>query len=239
LTSTVHPSSRPYTLAGPAGPIDRRVTAVRGDLADVALAGKVFVPHYVVPMERAVCLGSVALLTAPAASAEQASELLRGERFLVLDLAGDWAWGYGAHDDYLGYLTAAALGDPATVPPPPPPDGAEPAAVAETLVGTPYVWGGRGGEGLDCSGLVQIAFARAGHALPRDSDQQAASAGRPLAPGEAPRRGDLAFFPGHVGILRDPDHLLHASQERARVLVEPLADVVARKGPVTLFRRVA
>lgn len=233
------PGPGPYVLAGPGRVDDPRVTPVRGDLADIALAGKLFVPHYVVPMVRVVGAAFAALRRAPAEAAEQTSELLRGERFAVLEVAGDWAWGYGLHDDYVGYLPALALSDPDTVPPLPEPDGAEPALVAETLVGTPYVWGGRGGAGIDCSGLVQTAFARAGHRLPRDSDQQAASAGRALATGETPVRGDLAFFPGHVGILCDAGHLIHASQEGTRVLVEPLAKVVERKGPVTLFRRIA
>lgn len=226
-------------LAGPARVRDPRVTPIRGDLADLSLAGRVFVPHYVAPMEQAISPPFVALRREPRPDAEQVSELLRGERFLVLDLAGGWAWGYGAHDRYNGYLPVEALAEPDAVPPPPEPDGTEPAASAEGLVGTPYVWGGRGGEGLDCSGLVQTIFARAGHGLPRDSDQQASAAGRPLAAEESPQRGDLVFFPGHVGILKDADTLIHASQERGRVLAEPLADVIARKGSVTAVRRVA
>jgi cell wall-associated NlpC family hydrolase len=225
-------------LAGPVRNVDLRVTPVRGDLADIALAGKLFVPHYVVPMVRAAVAAYAPLRRAPREDAEQTSELLRGERFRVLDLAGGWAWGCCAHDGYVGYLPVAGLGPLEQAPTPPTADGADPVAVAETLVGTPYVWGGRGGAGLDCSGLVQTVFARAGHALPRDSDQQAAAAGRQLATDEQPRRGDLVFFAGHVGILRDAAQLIHASQERARVVIEPLDKVVARKGPVTVLRRI-
>ena len=43
-----------YALSGPARVRDARITPIRGDLADIALAGKLFAPHYVVPMERAV-----------------------------------------------------------------------------------------------------------------------------------------------------------------------------------------
>jgi len=232
LTAANLSFSGQYVLAGPAKVRDPRVTPVRGDLADIALAGRIFVPHYVVPMERAVTAASVALRAAPREDAGQTSELLRGERFMLLDLAGAWAWGYAAHDGYVGYVPAAALDAPEAVPSPPAPAAAEPAEAAEALVGTPYVWGGRGGAGLDCSGLVQTAFARAGHKLPRDSDQQA-GAGRALGGGETPARGDLAFFPGHVGILGDADHLIHASQERGCVVVEPLADVVASGSTTT------
>lgn len=227
-----------YALSGPAKVRDARVTPIRGDLADIALAGKLFAPHYVVPMERAVKVPYAPLLENGRDDATQGSELLRGERFMVLDIAGRHAWGYCAHDCYNGYLALDALGDPAEIDAPSLPP-ADPVELAQGLVGMAYVWGGRGGAGVDCSGLVQTVFARAGHALPRDSDQQAASAGRLLGADEAPARGDLVFFPGHVGILLDAATLIHASQERGAVLIEPLADVVARKeGGETLRRRV-
>ncbi|WP_338466461.1 C40 family peptidase [Novosphingobium sp. ZN18A2] len=228
-----------YALAGPARVTDPRVTPIRGDLADIALRGQLFAPHYVVPMERAVAVDHVALRAAKGDASEQVSELLRGERFMLLDLAGGWGWGYGAHDHYLGYLPLQALGDPADVPPPPAPDGTDPVTSAEALVGTPYVWGGRGGAGIDCSGLVQTVFARAGFRLPRDSDQQEAEAGRKLDAGAAPQRGDLVFLKGHVAILVDADTVIHASQDAGKVVKEPLADMLARKeGGETSRRRV-
>ena len=49
----------------------------------------------------------------------------------------------------------------------------EPAAVAERFLGAPYLWGGRGSLGLDCSGLIQQALYACGRACPRDTDQQA------------------------------------------------------------------
>jgi hypothetical protein len=45
-------------------------------------------------------------------------------------------------------------------------------ATAQRLMGTPYFWGGRTSEGIDCSGLVQTAYASAGLHLPRDAYQQ-------------------------------------------------------------------
>jgi len=242
LSSGSNPYSGQYTLSGPAKVRDPRVTPIRGDLADIALAGKLFAPHYVVPMERAVAVPFSALMDSGRSDAGQTSELLRGERFMVLDIAGQHAWGYCAHDCYNGYLALDALGDSAEIPAPAL-AAADPVAVAQGLLGMAYLWGGRGGAGIDCSGLVQTAFARAGHKLARDSDQQAASAGRVLGDDEAPARGDLVFFNGHVGILLDVETLIHASQGAGgiggAVVIEPVADVVARKeGGITLRRRV-
>jgi len=102
----------------------------------------------------------------------------------------------------------------------------DPAAVAEAHLGAPYLWGGRDSAGLDCSGLVQQALLACGLACPRDSDQQQAL-GAAVAP-EALARGDLVFWPGHVGMMRDVRRLVHANAHHMAVTIEPLARVCAR-----------
>ena len=104
-------------------------------------------------------------------------------------------------------------------------------ATSAQLMGAPYLWGGRGADGVDCSGLVQLALALAGMACPRDSDQQRESVGRELTAEEPLKRGDLVFFPGHVGIMADADTLLHANAWWMAVTLEPLQDVVNRLSP--------
>lgn len=126
-------------------------------------------------------------------------------------------------------------------------DVAEPdfVAVAERFEGVPYLWGGRSSLGLDCSGLVQLSLGIAGVAAPRDSDMQEAGLGNRLAIGPdlaGLQRGDLVFWKGHVGIMRDPATLLHANGASMLVTSEPLAVAVDRilstgGGPVTGFRR--
>jgi cell wall-associated NlpC family hydrolase len=117
-------------------------------------------------------------------------------------------------------------------------------AVAERAVGAPYVWGGRGGLGFDCSGLLQTALAACGIIAPRDTDQQALAIGDALSDDAELRRGDLIFFPGHVGLMVDGETLIHANADWMAVTIEPLADVVARlkdsfEQPVTGRRRIA
>jgi cell wall-associated NlpC family hydrolase len=104
-------------------------------------------------------------------------------------------------------------------------------ATAGMLLGAPYLWGGRGSGGADCSGLVQIALTLAGYPCPRDSDQQQAEIGRGLAPDEPYARGDLIFFPGHVGLMVDGNRLLHANAWWMSTVIEPLEDVLARLRP--------
>ena len=120
-------------------------------------------------------------------------------------------------------------------------------AVAEHFLETPYLWGGRTSEGIDCSGLVQTALMAAGIASPRDSDMQEAALGEPIAIDDrtAPlARGDLVFWKGHVGIMRDPDTLLHANGWHMKTVSEPLAEARDRiaasgGGKITSVRRLS
>jgi cell wall-associated NlpC family hydrolase len=119
-------------------------------------------------------------------------------------------------------------------------------AVAEQFVGTPYVWGGKTRLGLDCSGLLQVAMHAAGRQCPRDSDMQMAELGTPVdAAGDLDglQRGDLIFWKGHVGIVRDASTLLHANAHHMAVTAEPLraaVDRIAKTGSaVAAIKRVA
>ena len=100
-------------------------------------------------------------------------------------------------------------------------------AAAERFLGQPYLWGGRGGGGIDCSGLVQQGLFAAGWAWPRDVDQQA-SLGVGVGADDL-RRGDLVFWAQHVAIVTAPGRVLHASFDHGAVVTEPLAEALARR----------
>ncbi|MCA0034216.1 NlpC/P60 family protein [Mesorhizobium sp. B263B2A] len=117
-------------------------------------------------------------------------------------------------------------------------------SVAEMFLGTPYLWGGVSGFGIDCSGLVQLAMRMAGKNVLRDSDMQAASIGEPLDPGadfSELRRGDLVFWKGHVAVMTDAGTMIHANGHTMLVSREGLKDAIARIGYLyggpTGFRR--
>lgn len=209
-----------FTLEGHSIALDPRIHAVRGDLADVTLADRLFAPHYAEAVERRCAQPFAAVRDKP--NGAQTSELLSGEAFMLLDISGGWAWGYCGHDHYVGYVEASALGDAA---PAAPLEAADAVAAAETFLDMTYLLGGRGGAGIDCSGLVQRSLAAIGTPAPRDSDMQVAL-GAEIA-GDL-KRGDLISFIGHIGLMMDSERLIHATGHHGKVVIEPLAEVAAR-----------
>jgi cell wall-associated NlpC family hydrolase len=103
--------------------------------------------------------------------------------------------------------------------------------IAERLIGTPYLWGGRTRLGIDCSGLVQVSLEAAGIAAPRDTDMQQAELGeRVEIPDvlEGMQRGDLVYWKGHVGIMADSVTLVHANAHHMQVAAETLPEAIER-----------
>jgi len=95
--------------------------------------------------------------------------------------------------------------------------------LADYYKGSPYLWGGRSRYGIDCSGLSQAIYRHFGLVLPRDARQQAEVGKTVDFPAEPTRAGDLAFFADeagtivHVGVMLDPENIMHAS---ARVRID-------------------
>jgi len=100
-----------FGLAGVSQDYDPRTVAIRPDLADIAVAGQHFAPHYAAPMMRSVT-AATPLRNAASADADVLAQLLPGEGFALLDLTGGTAWGYRLADHLVGYCPAAALGAP-------------------------------------------------------------------------------------------------------------------------------
>jgi hypothetical protein len=67
-----------------------------------------FAPHYARPVNRR-CTKASAVRAEASEAAEQVSPLEPGDEFAVLDIAGDWAWGYRRADHHVGYVPTADL----------------------------------------------------------------------------------------------------------------------------------
>jgi hypothetical protein len=94
----------PFTLSKPIAPADPARVPVKGDLAHIALAGRYFVPHYVVPRVHVVGPSGADVLAAGRADAEMRAHLEAGATFDVLEDLGEWVWGCAALDGPTGFV---------------------------------------------------------------------------------------------------------------------------------------
>jgi len=108
--------------------------------------------------------------------------------------------------------------------------GARVADTARSQIGARYRYGGdTPGEGFDCSGLVQWAFAQNGLRVPRTVSDQS-MVGRQVRSSEL-LPGDLVFFNTslkrtelHVGIATTPGYFVHSPSSGGRVREARLSD---------------
>jgi uncharacterized protein YraI len=147
-----------------------------------------------------------------------------GNAWYGIDYDGIQGWVFG---DYLRRSSAALverIGDT----PYDPVLGEAIATEALTHLDVPYVWGGDGPQGWDCSGMVQWLYAVVGGIdLPRVSQDQF-FAGTPLGRDEI-RPGDIVFFadtdgPGitHNGIAIGGGRFIHARDEARGTMISAL-----------------
>ena len=99
---------------------------------------------------------------------------------------------------------------------------------ARSVIGTPYVPGGRNPGGFDCSGLVQWAYKSVGINLPRTAREQSA-VGKRITRVEDMRAGDIVAFHHprrgyHTGIYVGDGKFVHSPRRRTRVRINSLDD---------------
>lgn len=230
-----------------------------------------------------------AIRSTPDVQAEQDTQLLNGEGFMVEREENGWGYGISTLDQYTGWVDMAALSAPVLIPthtvktlrtyvyskphiksrpvglismnakiagarkegrfieaqrmgwvisehlrPVGDPMEADWVEVAERFIGTPYFWGGKESLGLDCSGLIQTAMEAAGMSIPRDSGDQHEWAKDNWQSVEIKddfsglERGDLVFWPGHIGVMTDSETLLHANGHHMETFSESLARAAKR-----------
>ena len=161
----------------------------------------------------------------PDDSAEQVTQLLPGEAFRVDETRDPWLR-IRTEYDYLGWVRAEAVREgPAAQPARAPKHN--PLEAARAYLGASYEWGGMTERGIDCSGLVHMAYRAAGRLVPRDADQQEQAA--TSVPESELRPGDLVCFGEptvHVAFWLGDGRILHAtSREGLGVVEEPLENV--------------
>ncbi|MER6396900.1 C40 family peptidase [Kitasatospora sp. NPDC001603] len=186
---------------------------------------------------KAAVSNGAASTPAPTSSSWSSSGLRQGwdgSKYWFKNGSGEWR--YTSHYDvYLSRTGGTGGGsDPA---PDRPAAGSGPSSrstqsaidYALAQLGKPYVWGGDGPSGFDCSGLVQQAYRRSGISLPRVADDQYAAT-TPITAGQL-HRGDLLFWSDsgrasgihHVGIYLGGGKFVEAPRPGKTVRVSTLS----------------
>jgi hypothetical protein len=133
----------------------------------------------------------------PSDDAEQVTQLLRGDHVEVGERRNGWARIRTSYD-YPGWIREAGL------------CGDSPLDLARSYLGTRYEWGGMSAAGIDCSGLVHMAFRLSGRVVPRDAWQQAAAS----AAVREPEPGDLVVYGepvDHVAFWAGAGRIVHST----------------------------
>lgn len=103
------------------------------------------------------------------------------------------------------------------------------AAMAQSQLGVPYVWGGTSPEtGFDCSGFTVWLYGQAGHYLPHSSNAQAGY-GTPV-PASQVAPGDLLVWNGHVAVFVGGGQIVHAATSGTPVKYSNYAAMLAAFG---------
>ena len=168
----------------------------------------------------------------PSEDAEQVTQALRGEPLRVLEEQGEWMKVETAYA-YPGWARRTALAgeqDADWLRP----VAADPVEQARALLGTRYEWGGMSSAGIDCSGLVHMAFRACGRLVPRDADQQE-EAGERLREADL-HAGDLVTYgpperADHIAFWVGGGRILHSTQR------DGVDGVVEEEEPVELRER--
>lgn len=105
-TNVPAPQRKRFSLTGRTIALDPRLNAVRGDLADVDLADRVFAPHYAKACTFVV-VADTQLREAPHEDATVITELSKGEHFFLLDISGSWGWGHDGKT--VGYVNISTI----------------------------------------------------------------------------------------------------------------------------------
>ncbi len=108
MSASAQPRKR-FALTGRSTIVDPRTQPVRRDLAAIALADRVFAPHYAEHVMRTAIAAS-AIRQSSRLDSEQLGQLAPGDVFELYEISSEQGWGRSVASGVVGFVDAAALG---------------------------------------------------------------------------------------------------------------------------------
>ena len=118
--------------------------------------------------------------------------------------------------------------------------------VLKQFENVPYLWGGKTSNGIDCSGLLQLAVKFIGLKIPRDTKDQKKYFKKNVFKSKSKnfdnfnnfKIGDIIFWEGHVAIIINKNKLIHANAHHMTVKIEPIAIALKRIDQEFVVKRI-
>ena len=131
--------------------------------------------------------------------------------------------------------------------------------IAQSLIGIPYKYAAKPKDipkFLDCSSFTQYVYKQIGIDMPRSTLLQAAHAGREIELTTKLEVGDLLFFRGskghyddslfpkkeiyigHVALYAGDNKAIHGDSQKSAIEETLLENIIQRKGPVVIVKRI-
>ena len=193
---------------------DHRINLYRDDIAAAHLRGEVEAANYVDGEDMQVRTPVAPVLRNPQSAAPMETQLLFGEIFRVYEEKDGWAFGQSALDDYVGYVDVSTLAPRLY-------RATHTVAALRTFIFPKPDMKTRPAVPVGLNAKVRVIGAQGDYS--------------------EIERGDLVFWKGHVGIMLDGEHLIHANAFHMRVEVERLDIAMARisrsAGHITSIKR--
>lgn len=157
------------------------------------------------------------------------SKLFLNSKIKIINFEGDWA--KLIIQDKIGFLHRNSIIDLNKI-------DKDWIKICLKFKNAPYLWGGKTFDGIDCSGLIQLALQYSGVKFPRNTSEQSSFVSNFVYDTQNLSKATLIFWDGHVGVMINNTEIIHSNMFHLGVHVEKISNAIKRIGPIKKLKRI-